>query len=94
MGMSCVGVPVIGILHIHIAIFFLDVSLCFCVANYIFLNDVPSFCFYVYHYGNLHLIWLQVLLGRSDVSGWGAFLKVFIKLTILYDYVRCGFPFS
>lgn len=40
--------------------------------------------FFVCHDGNLHLICLQVLLGRSDVSGWGAFLKVFTKLMIQF----------
>lgn len=39
---------------------------------------------YVCNEGNLHLICLQVLLGRSDISGWGAFLKVFTALMVLY----------
>lgn len=32
---------------------------------------------------------VQVLLGRSDVSGWGAFLKVIYKA----DVVVCSFLF-
>lgn len=55
------------------------------------LNDVPCF-FFVYLDGNLHLTCLQVLLGRSDVSGWGAFLKVFTKLMIQFEVLFFLFP--
>lgn len=37
---------------------------------------------HVCSYLGLILICVQVLLGRSDVSGWGAFLKVIFRFDI------------